>query len=99
MIIKPYGDLPRLYAPDIGEVIMARRSVSDKYIRAAVLDARRNRDGLLRIKVQWLEDNPYALRGDGRRDRPIVAGTTHALVIDPEAHPLFQYLNQGAHAT
>lgn len=54
MIIKQYGDLPRAYAPDIGEVLEARLSVSDPWVRAVVTDVRRARGGVLRIKFVWL---------------------------------------------
>lgn len=54
MIIKKYGEFPRTYAPDGGEVLEARLSVSDPWVRAVVTDVRRARDGALRIKFVWL---------------------------------------------
>lgn len=79
MIIKSYGDLPTTYAPDIGEVVLARRSRLDPYLRAVVLHVKRRRDRSLRIKLQWLESDPNA---GWRVESPIVAGTT-GVVIEP----------------
>jgi hypothetical protein len=87
VIIKPYGELPRVYAPDIGEIIYARRTPADKLTRAVVLDARRNRDGHLRVKLQWLESNPDAGSGDPRFNEPIRAGSYGWVVIKQDATP------------
>lgn len=96
MIIKPYAGKPRLYGPDIGELILARRSTSDKFIRAVVLDGRRNRDGHVRIKVHWLESDPRTVCGDVRRKRPIVANTTGFLTLVEGAPPLIKQIDKGA---
>lgn len=91
MIIKPYGDLPRMYAPDVGEVIEARRTPADKYVRAVVLSARRNREGHVRVKLQWMEDDPDA----GSRNRaPIEAGTLGWVIVD-DGPPLIRQINRG----
>lgn len=95
MIIKPYGGLPRMYAPDVGEVVLARRSASDKFVRAVVLGAHRNRAGHLRVKLHWLESDPNAGRTDYRRLKPLVAGTTHAVVLVPDMPPLIRQINRG----
>lgn len=58
MIIRPYAGLPRLYSPDLGEVVEARKSKINSFTKAVVVVAQRNRDGNLRLRVQWLEDNP-----------------------------------------
>jgi hypothetical protein len=99
MIIRAYGKHPVTYAPDVGEVIWARRTPADKWVRAVVLHGKRNRAGDLRIKVEWLEDDPDA--GAPERDRPkapIVAGTPGWLVIkqDPREPRLVQQISAGA---
>lgn len=85
MYIRPYADLPGMYAPDIGEVLLGRRTPADRWTRAVVLDVRRTRAALLRVKVQWMEDNPDAGAPEhGRPKQPIVAGTPGVLVYDPD---------------
>ena len=100
MIIKPYSGLPRTYAPDVGEIVEARRTGGDKFVEAVVMSVRRNRDGHLRIRIQWLGDDPNA----GVRDRlqavksPVVALTYGWLVHNPgsDAPPLIRQISRGA---
>jgi C-terminal processing protease CtpA/Prc len=81
MIIRAYDGLPRTYAPDIGEVVEARRTVAEGFVRAVVLDVRRTRGGGLRVKVQWLGNDPLA----GVTVRaPIEAGTVGWVVTKPD---------------
>lgn len=54
MIIRKYGDIPATYAPDVTEVVEARKSPAGEYERAVVLHVSRTREGGLRVKVQWL---------------------------------------------
>lgn len=83
MIIKAYGDLPVTYAPDIGEVIKARRTPTDKWVPAIVLHVKRVRGGHVRLKIQWLGDDPDAGAPEWRVKKPIVAGTTGPITYDP----------------
>jgi hypothetical protein len=95
MFFKAYGGLPITYAPDIGEVLYARRTPADRWTLAVVLSARRNRAGHVRLKVQWLEDNPDA--GSVRSDYPrvpIKAHTTGVLVLDPGKHALVRQVDR-----
>lgn len=100
MIIKPHLDIPRTYAPDVGEIIEARRTPADKFIKAAVLDARRNRTGRLRVKLQWLEGDPDAGCPHVSRTRkrePIVALSVESVVVPPDgAPPLIRQISRGA---
>lgn len=95
MIIKAYGGLPTMYAPDIGEVILARRSASDKFTSAVVIGAHRNRDANLQIKVQWLESDPLAVCGDPRYTRPVEANANDSIVIVEGMPPLVQQIDEG----
>jgi hypothetical protein len=70
MYIKGYLDHPPLEAPDPGEILYARRSADDKFTLAVVEKAWRNRAGLLRVRVVWLDDDPDASPGEkDRNDR------------------------------
>lgn len=95
MIIKPYGDLPRAYAPDIGEVVDARRTPADDFTSAVVVGVRRIRSGDLKIRVQWMADNPRAGSGDPRFNEPIKAGTLGFLVLGGDGPPLIRQVNRG----
>lgn len=90
MIIKKYGDIPATYAPDVGEVVLARRSGGDnQWVRAAVLNVRRIRSGALQVKVQWLEDEPTA----GAAGTPIVRNTIGWVTTTGPA-PLIQQISK-----
>lgn len=97
-IIRAYAGLPTTYAPDVGEVVQARRSASDQWTRAVVLDYRRRRDGSLRVKVQWIEDDQGAGIPDriGGARQPVVAGTVGWIVArqDPTEPPLVRQLDR-----
>lgn len=54
MLIRAYRDIPPTYAPDKGEVVLARRSGSHTYTQAVVLGVRRRGARRLEIKVTWL---------------------------------------------
>lgn len=95
MIFRAYGDLPITYAPDVGEVIYARRTVADPWVLAVVLAVRRNKEGHARVKVFWLGDDPDA--GLDRSDyprRPIVANTIGFLVMNPERPALIKRVDR-----
>lgn len=81
MIIRKYGDFPAMQVPDVGEIVKARRSASDTYLRAVVIVVRRMRDGAIKLRVQWLESNPHV-------GTPIVADTIGWLVQKPGRPPL-----------
>lgn len=81
MIIRKYGDIPVTYAPDVGEIVEARRSASDAvFVKAAVVGVRRKSKGVLEVKVQWLGDNPAA-------GTPIVMGTIGWVVVNADGRP------------
>jgi hypothetical protein len=84
VIIKGYGDIPPTYVPDIGEVVRARRSVTDAWTNAAVIQVQRRRNSMLKFIVQWLGDNPYA--GDGTS--PVVVGDTGYIRTTTDGEPL-----------
>lgn len=95
MIIRQYGDLPTTYAPDIGEVVLARRMRAEPFLRAVVLYVKRRRDGALRIKVQWLESNPDAGYAPAS---PIKAGDQGIIIetLDPTEPRMIQQIDRGA---
>lgn len=94
MIIRQYGDYPITYVPDIGEVLYARRTKIEPFLKAIVLLARRRRDGAIRIKVQWLESNPDA---GAWVESPIVAGTVGWVVSGlPGAPRMIMQIDRGA---
>ena len=95
-MIKKYGQFPPVYAPSTGEVLLARRTPADKWVQAVVLDARRNRSGGVRIKLQWLESDPKATYGDPRYTNTIVAGETGWVVARDGMPPLIKYISEGA---
>lgn len=97
MIIKPYAGLPRMYAPDIGEVILARRTPGDKFVKAVVVRAARNKAGNLRLKVHWLADDPAAgaPRLSSPIRKPIIKDTQDHIVIVPDRPPLWKPLSEG----
>lgn len=98
MIIKQYAGLPITYAPDIGEVLLARRTPADKFVRAVALDVKRRRDGAVRVKVQWLEDDSNAGLEDYNQPKvPITAGTVGWVVMsmDPTDPRLIMQIDQG----
>lgn len=64
VIIKAYGGRPAQYAPDPGEIILARRAAVDKFTLAVVEKAWRNRDGHLRLRIVWLDNDPDAYVND-----------------------------------
>jgi len=89
MIIRAYDNLPITYAPDIGEVVGARRTRVEPFLRAVVLMVKRRRDGALRIKVQWLESDDGA---GWDPPSPIVAGSVGWVVhpTDPTEPPMIR---------
>lgn len=93
MIIRKYAQFPALYAPDIGEVILARRAPVDQFTRAVVLFARRNKNGHLKVKVQWLDDYPEA---GASGPKPIKANTIGWVIADPDKPPLIKQISRGS---
>lgn len=89
MIIKKYGDIPALYAPDVGEVLEARRSVVDQWVGAVVLRVQRMRAGTLRVTVVWMADDPSA----GSQGKPIVRHTRGWIVMDTRV-PLIRQVSR-----
>jgi hypothetical protein len=97
MIIRQYGDLPTTYAPDIGEVVLARRVPAEPFLRAVVIHVKRRRDGALRIKVQWLD----SLEDAGVwKESPIVAGGIGWVVqaTTPDVPRLIKQIPRGTRA-
>lgn len=64
MRIREYRQIPPIWSPDPGEILYARRAHMDKYVLAIVEKAWRNKAGHLRLRVMWLEDDPYASPGE-----------------------------------
>lgn len=85
-----------MYAPDVGEVVEARRAPVTGFVKAVVLDARRNKAGNLRVKVQWLESDPTAGVPGRRQRKPISAGETGTIVLVDGALPLIRQITRGA---
>ncbi len=83
MIRRKYGNRPALYLPDVGEVVLARRSAVDVFVKAVILGIDQRRDGDLKIKVQWLGDDPKA----GIAGLPIKAGSVGWVVAKPGGWP------------
>lgn len=87
MIIKPYGDLPRTYAPDVGEVVHARLSPGRPFARAAVTSVSRRRGGVLRVNFVWLETQTGSTAVSGERSH---------VYIDPQTEdpPLIRQVDK-----
>ncbi len=83
MMIRPYQGLPRAYTPDVGEVVEARRTPVDRFVRAVVvLRPRRRRDGRIRVRVQWLDsDDQAGVDADEQLRSPIRAGDVGWLIM------------------
>ena len=90
MIIKKYLDMPMTYAPDVGEVVLARRQVTDKYVKGVVLRVWRLRDGALKIKLVWLGSDPDA----GHKGNPIIEGEA-GYVVAYERPQLIKQISKG----
>lgn len=84
MLIKKYGEFAAIYAPDVGEVVHARRSIAHNYTRAVVLRVRRVGDGVLEVRVQWLADDPAT---GSSRTKPVMAGDTDLLTTRVDGYP------------
>lgn len=98
MIIRGYRGVPVTYTPDEGEIVLARRTPVDRWVRAAVLYVRRNSLGDLKVTVWWLEDDPDAGTGYGDEpSTPIEANTKGWLTIrrQPGAPPLIKQISRG----
>lgn len=81
MMIRKYRQHPQVFVPDIGEVIMARRTPASTFLSAVVLRVRRLRDGDIRVTVQWMESDPDA---SVWTDAPIEAGDIDRIVFPPD---------------
>lgn len=90
MIIRKYKDIPATYAPDVGEIVHARRSgVDERWVRAVVIYVQRTYAGALKVKVLWLEDDPRA----GMLGKPIVRNT-FGWVVTTGAAPLIKQISK-----
>jgi hypothetical protein len=56
MLIRRYGDLPAMFVPDEGEVVLASRSIAGPFLRAVVIRVRRRKSGAVRIDFEWMDD-------------------------------------------
>ncbi len=90
MIIGRYRGQPQAYAPDIGEVVLARLSPSEPPTRAVVYRVRRNRQGALRCDFYWLESN-------SETQFPVVEGATAHVYIREQSGGslLIQQIDKG----
>jgi hypothetical protein len=77
MIIRAYAHMPRTYVADAGEVVHARRSASDPFAQAVIMNASRRHDGSVRYTFMWLETMPGTSAVEGqtgnvyvRKNRP-----------------------------
>lgn len=66
-MIRRYGDLPAVFVPDEGEVVLASRSPAGPYLRVAVVKVRRRYEGFFRVDYVYLEDHPASPTGTGHR--------------------------------
>jgi hypothetical protein len=97
MIIRGYKGIPTTYAPDVGEVVWARRTPVESWVRAAILTIRRNSKGDLKFTVWWLEDDPDAGSGhEGRGSKPIKAHTRGWIEVKrgPGVPPLIKQITK-----
>lgn len=94
MIIRKYRELPALYLPDVGEIVLARRSGADKYVKAVILTKpRRIPGGKVKFKVQWLESD-RSTGGEGRE--PIIQGEVGWIETGADDWPLkVKQINKG----
>jgi hypothetical protein len=102
MIIRGYRGVPLTYTPDEGEIVLARRTPIDRWVRAAVIYVRRNSLGNLKITVWWLEDDPMAgPQDEGSEPTPIKANTKGWVEVRriPGAPPLIKQIPRGAPAS
>lgn len=81
MIIRKYAQFPMTFVPDVGEVVMARRSPVDAWLRAVVTHVRRQRTGKIKLTVLWLDSDPHA---GAQGPKPIVANTKGWVEFFPE---------------
>lgn len=98
MIIRGYAGIPATYSPDLGEVILARRTPIDPWVRAVVVKAWRNSARNLKLKIIWLEDDPHAgAEWKGHATRPIKAHTFGWIEIKrgPGVPPLIKQIPKG----
>lgn len=94
MKIRRYREHPSVFVPDIGEVIRARRSAVDPFLRAVVVRVRRLREGHIRLTVEWLESDPGA---GATKPSPVVAGELGRITFPPERMALL--IRQDSQAT
>lgn len=80
MIIRRYAQHPMLLVPDVGEVIDARPTRLDPWLRAVVTYVRRRRNGHVSFTVYWLEDYPRTETGQS----PIKAGQRGWITVHPD---------------
>jgi hypothetical protein len=102
MIIRGYAGMPLTFAPDIGEVILARRTPVDPWVKAVVIRARRNSAKNLRLTVIWMEDDPHAgAEWRGHATKPIRAGQFGWIELrrGPGVPPLIKQIPKGTPTT
>lgn len=89
MIIRPYGNLPRTYAADVGEVVRARLSISNPYTRAVITNVSRRRNGSVRYDFVWL---------DTQESSSAVAGERSHVYATMSGPPLIEQIDNGRRA-
>lgn len=80
-MIRKYRQHPQVFVPDVGEVIMARRTPAETFLRAVVLRVRRLREGHIRVTVEWMEGDPDA---GITKPWPIVPGGVDRITFPPD---------------
>lgn len=80
MIIRKYRDIPAYWGPVRGEVIDARLSIANPWVRAVVTRVSRNRARMIRIDFVWLAgcDGPGS---------PVVEGTKGHVTVGQDGRP------------
>jgi hypothetical protein len=86
VIIRAYGEFPRVYAPDIGEVLEIRLSGSNPWARAVVTRVIRRLHGVVRINFMWMETVAGCTA---------VAGEYSHVYYHPDGPPLVRHVSGG----
>lgn len=81
MIIRKYAQYPMLLVPDVGEIVMARPTRMDPWLKAVIVHVRRRKNGNVSFTLWWLEDYPRPAKSG---EPPIKAGQRGWITIHPD---------------
>lgn len=87
MYIRRYADFPGLYVPDEGEVVLASRSASGPFIRAAVTSVKRRQKDAVRVDFVWLDSVPEGSTVEGKT---YIAGTKGHVLLTSDGPSLIR---------